>query len=101
MIYVYNVNNRTLTDIVSKEEIDLTKKESKFIEVICNGSVNTWDEMNNYVNGYKKDYESDYGYDAINTIRYRVCKKVKLNIKTIKTIGYRLLDLIYIDRKEI
>ena len=101
MILIYNTNNRTLTNIVSKEVTDLTLLESRLIEVLCNGKFNTWDEINNYVYKYESEYKGYFGYDAVQCLKFRLCKKIYLDITSKNKLGYRLLDTIYIDQKEI
>ena len=95
MVLIYNVNRSTLRRLGTEtEEIYLTDKESKLIEVLCGGTMCTWYEMTVYV--YKK-YNRQL-HDTLYLIKHRLSKKANLNIKTICKHGIILKDLIYIEK---
>lgn len=102
MEWIYNVNRRMIREINNSEEIDLTECESRFIEVLCNGLLNTYDEINDYVykySGYPNKFHHDKKHynNAISIIKTRLLKKINMNIRVIKARGMRLYDQIYIE----
>ena len=99
MEWIYNSNRRMIRKFKEDSEIDLTETESKFIEVISSNKLISWDEVADYL--YKDcDCNSYYEHDTYRnsiTVKSRLLKKVKLNIKTIIGKGIQLLDQIYIE----
>lgn len=99
MEWIYNANRRMIRKLKEDSEIDLTEIESKFIEVISNNKLISWEEIADYLYGDRECssyYEQDIYRSSITT-KSRVLKKVKLNIETMRGKGIQLLDQIYIE----
>ena len=93
MIVIFNVRNRTLRETKeNSEEIDLTYRESRLLEVLCNNCMNTWGDISKYI--YKID--NKFTRQSLKTIKSRLMKKTKLHIETMYSYGLKLDDLIYI-----
>lgn len=94
MKLIYNINWKRLIETDSGRSIDLTKLEWKFIECILHGDIVTWDEILDYVYKGRDTYRD---LDNIKVVRYRLSKKIKLNIATKNKVGIKLKDEILID----
>ncbi len=95
-LYLYSIRNKTIkkvTPLNRGKTYDLTPLESKLVEVLSNGKENTRKEITEYVFGY---YDRDTDY-CLSTLKSRLLNKIKLHIKTIHDVGYKLNDIIYIE----
>lgn len=97
MELVYNTKNRMLKNMNGDTVADLSEREGQLIEVLCNNKVNTWKEIINYVYGYDTKYQDHYMHRMVTLLKYRLRKKIKLNIKGKSYFGYELKDDIYIE----
>lgn len=85
------------------EQIDLTPCECKFVEIMCNGKINSWDEISDYIFWYCECGHDDKCLDMLNikrslyTIKTRLTKKTKMKFIIKRGYGVRLTDLIYIE----
>lgn len=96
MNYIYNVKNRTIREYrEGAKEIDLTSVESRFIEVLANGEVNSWFEIADYIYGYHNKHTAD----SLRSLKSRILQKVDLKIKNTFAYGIMLKDEIYIEKE--
>ena len=82
MTYLYNSRNKTikrLTPCGFGKTYDLTPLESRLLEVLSNGLLNTKKEISTYVFGYY-DNHVDTG---LSRLKVRLYRKAKLNIETL------------------
>ena len=91
--YLYNPTKKTIRENVEGSQVlILHGHETRLIEVLCNGKTNTWEEVCNYVFGYSDEYAKH----GIIQLKGRILNKIKLHINTVRSIGLRLEDKIYI-----
>ena len=103
MKYLYESRYGTITEINDNHEVNdifLSPLECKMVEVLCNGITNSWDDITEYMYGFKVDtskrtnnFRNHY---MTRSIKSRLLEKIKLNILNVRGYGLRLLDEIYI-----
>lgn len=90
--YIFNPVKRTLRDVEWDHAYNLTELETKLLEILSNGRMNTWADLNKYV--YPGGYRSKF---ATGDIKNRLIEKTPLNIRIVKKGGLVLDDKILIE----
>ena len=86
---LYEVNNRKL--IINDNEIKLSKREGKVLEILANSNFNTVAEIYKYLYNSNKIKEN-----VIRKLVYNIRCKTKLDIICYYGIGYKLKEEILI-----
>ena len=86
---LYEVNNRKL--IINNNEIKLSKREGKILEILANNNFNTAAEIYKYLYNSNKIKEP-----VIKKLVYNIRCKTKLDIISYYGIGYKLKEEILI-----
>ena len=79
--------------IVKNGTAKLSVRESRLIEVLSNGRINSYEDVIKYI--YKDDKK--HARNSVSLIKNRLIKKIKLNIiETVYDRGLKLKDQIFI-----
>ena len=91
---------KEMNDDCEVKEVTLSPLECKLVEVLCNGVVNSWDDVTEYMYGYKinisKRVNNFKNHYMTRSIKSRMLQKIKLNIMNVRGYGLILMDEIYI-----
>ena len=95
MRLLYHSRNKTIKNRDSfGDYVSLTPTESRLIEVLSDEKAHTYEEMSKYV--FKYSHYDSHDYHSLAVHKYRILKKIEINIKTISNYGWVLKDEIYI-----
>ena len=95
MRLLYHSRNKMIKNRDSfGDYVDLTPTESRLIEILSDEEAHTYEEISNYV--FKYSHYDSYNYHTLAVHKYRILKKLEINIKTISNYGLVLKDEIYI-----
>lgn len=89
---IYETRNHWLINEKGKK-IDLTNLEHKLLLFLSNGKALTYSQLAKKLYNAKAD---KYIIESIRVLKYRLQKKTKLKIKSVKNIGYVLNTEIYL-----
>ena len=90
--FIFNPIKRTLRDTNWDHTYNLTELENKLLEILSNGRMNTWADLNKYV--YPGGYRNKF---ATGDIKNRLIEKTPLSIRIVKKGGLIIDDKILID----
>lgn len=88
--FVYFPRKRYLTSNFTKKGWDLSEREHELLMTLIEKEFVSLQEFAEIFTGYKDESEKA----IIRTIKYRVCKKTRIKVKTKKNYGYRLISKI-------
>lgn len=80
-----------------KRKIELTPTENKLLQVLANNKLNSVHDIYEYVFPNEKFEHSPDPYTPIRIHKCRLQQKLKLNIKTLRGRGYRLINTVLIN----
>lgn len=90
--FIFNPIKGTLKDINWDRTLKLTKLEIRFIGILSNNRMNTWEDMNQFV--YQEDYHNKF---SACDIRRRLLEKIDINIRLVRKGGFVMEDEILIE----
>lgn len=95
MEYLYSTKNRTLTGKIKCriKTFHLTKLEERMLLALANNETNTFEELDKFMRG--GDIKPNKFYIRRN--KMYLCKKYKLDIESVKGVGYKLYDTVKIN----
>lgn len=90
--FIFNPIKGTLKDTSWDRTLKLTKLEIRFIGILSNGRMNTWEDMNQFI--YQENYHNKF---SACDIRRRLLEKIDMNIRLVRKGGFILEDEILIE----
>ena len=81
---IYKTRDKIL---LNGNSIELGDLEHRFLVAISDENLTLLKDISNFVYGY-------INFKGVRMLKYRLCKKAKLNITTIINLGYKLEDVI-------
>lgn len=97
MEWLYDTRNRRIRKLIHNSNwIDLTELESKLVEGLSNGHVNTYKDLLLYTYNSDKYNMDNKTVQNIRMLKNYLLNKIDLDIKVIYSYGLRLEDEIYI-----
>lgn len=93
--FIFNPIKGTLRDINWDHTYELSDMENKLLEILSNGRMNTWVDLNKYI--YSEGYTYNRSKFAAGNIKNRLMEKVPIKIRIVKKGGLILDDKILIE----